>query len=1220
MYENYGQDNRVSTGYFARLKRFVCYQLIRGSRTWRRQVMRVSLTSIFMTFCMMQLSASGIAQQVTLKAKSTSVRQVFMAINKQTGYHYVWSARDVDPNTKITVDIVQKPLDQALVSILNNLDLGYEIDNKTIVIKEKSRVSSSNMANRVMALDDIQQKQVSGRIVDAQGKPVRGVSIRVKGTELGTVTDEQGYFKFNQTVDAGQKLECSCLGYKPMEVTASTNMGTIVLQDLSAEVEAVDIVINTGYQKISKERAAGSFSQVTAKDMEGRLQTGLLDRVEGLVPGMSMVQNSASPQNTKNSLGIEVRGRSTINAQGAPLVVVDGMPYEGDLTALNPNDIETVTVLKDASAASIYGVRSSNGVIVVVTRMGKEGPARIDYSNTLSFRGLPNRSYLNKMSSAELVDFQKEMFNYRSGDYNAIDPRKSMNDVYGILYKKKGGVISEEEMELELDVYRNRDRYSSMDEFLNTVRFDQQHNLALSGGVDRYSYHYSLNYTQPGDYNKGRATNKGIGFNIKNNFKLTDWVTLRANILGKNQQREGNIGFDYYNNYIGGKASYFLLRNEDGSPGQWFNNKSQYEIDRLNGLGLQDETYRPIEQNEYKHEKFYNKYINLNFGANFKIIKGLDFDLSYQSERTEGYNGTLSREQFWEVASMVNDATQMVEGGAKYNIPKGGQFSERRNDINSYTLRGQLNYQNRFSDIHEIIAIAGAERREIKDRFTDIYKYGYDESSLVYKGINEENYGVMLRNTEALFNSYTMTKKEKGFQELVDRFVSFYANASYTYNRKLTLSGSIRMDQSNLFGTDIKNQYKPLWSVGALYRLPELNLDFLDKWSARMTYGVNGNVPKETGPYLISKVDDRLNPYTGELQSSITTPPNPLLRWERTNVFNFGLDFSMWNNRLGATIDLYSKKTEDLLGNSALDPTLGWSNVLMNYGNMRNNGIEVGLTGQILKRADFSWTGALNFAYNNNKITKLYVSQNTPYSYYSTTQNRVGVAMGSIYSIDYAGLNEEGLPMARKADGTLVGSTQQLTAEDLIYSGTTIAPYNASLSNNVRYKNFSLNFMFIFNGGHVMRGVHPEFLSKYAELNYNSNFDRTWLNYWKQPGDELKNPEMAPKFVSAASGNMSDIYNSAQLFIQKADYIKLRDVSLSYTLPQEWIARTKLNHVRITGQIQNVWRWAANKDNLDPEVWSGYSMFNDAQNKLITIPTRGVLTPTIYNLGISVGL
>ncbi|ULT26290.1 TonB-dependent receptor plug domain-containing protein [Sphingobacterium sp. E70] len=358
------------------------------------------------------------------------------------------------------------------------------------------------------------------------------------------------------------------------------------------------------------------------------------------------------------------------------------MPYEGDLTAINPNDIASITVLKDASAASIYGVRSSNGVIVITTKIGTAGKTKVDYSNTLSFRGLPSRKYLNQMSSSELVDFQKQMFNYRSGDYAAIDPRKSMNDVYRILYNHKGGVISEAEMEKQLDVYRNRDRFSQMEEFLNTTRFDQQHNLAISGGSDRYTYHYSINYTQPGDYNKGRATNKELGFSLKNNFRVTDWFNFRANILGKNQNREGDIGFNFYDNYIGfnekyvgTKASYFLLRNEDGSPAQWYGSKSQFEIDRLNGLGLEDETYIPLNHVSAVHEKFYNKYINFNFAANFKIIKGLDFDLSYQNERTEGYKGTINRKNAQSVAGMVNDATQIGKDGViKRNIPQGGQF------------------------------------------------------------------------------------------------------------------------------------------------------------------------------------------------------------------------------------------------------------------------------------------------------------------------------------------------------------------------------------------------------------------------------------------------------------------------------------------------------------------------------------------------------------------
>ncbi len=1162
----------------------------------------IAYKTILMSCCLLHVGAKTYGQDVSIQEKSVSLRKVFSEINKQTGYSYVWAATTIDPDTKVNLTVKKESLGNALGKLLDDLDLDFEIKGKIIVVHEKSQQTQRSITNQLMT--------VKGFIVDYNNRPLQGATIRVKGVPKGTVTDQHGHFEING-VSLNSFLDITMVGFAPLTIAAKSDLGTITLRALDEQLQEVNITVNTGYQKISKERVAGSIAQVTAKDMEGRLQPNLLDRIDGLLPGLNLVRNTSSPQNSKNNLGIEVRGRSTINAQAAPLIVVDGMPFEGDLTAINPNDIASITVLKDASAASIYGVRSSNGVIVIATKIGSAGKTKIDYSNTLSFRGLPSRSYLNQMSSAELVNFQKEMFNYRSGDYAVIDPRKAMNDVYRILYDRKGGVISEEEMEKRLDVYRNRDRFSQMDKFLNTTRFDQQHNLAISGGSDRYTYHYSLNYTQPGDYNKGRATNKELGFSLKNNFKFTDWFSLRANVLGKNQNREGDIGFNFYDNYMGGKASYYLLENEDGSPAQWYSSKSQFEIDRLNALGLEDETYIPLNHVAAIHEKFYNKYLNLNFAANFKIIKGLDFDMSYQSERTEGYNGTLNRKNAQSVVGMVNDATQIGKDGAiKRNIPQGGQFAEQRNDVNSYTLRGQFNYQNNIQGKHEIVAIAGAERRQINNRYTNIYKYGYDENSLVYKGINEELFGIQIQNTQALFNSYTISKKETGFKDLVDRFVSFYANGSYTYDRKLTLSGSIRMDQSNLFGTNIKNQYKPLWSIGALYHLPRIDWEPLDRWSVRATYGVNGNVPKDNGPYLISRVNNNLNYFNGEMQAYIDSPPNPLLRWERTKVFNVGFDFSLFKDRLTATLDIYNKKTSDLLGNTPLDPTLGWDMVLLNYADMQNSGIELGLNGKMIQRENFSWNSTVNFSYNKNKITNLYVEQNTPYYYYYAPQNRVGIPMGSLYSIDYAGLNDKGRPLARKADGSLVETTQKLTVDDLIYEGTTVPPYTVSFRNGFKYKDLTLSFMFIFNGGHVMRGVHPEFLSKYAELNYNNNFDKLWLNYWKNPGDE-SNPDIAPAFVSAASGNISDIFNAAHKFVQKADYIKLRDISLSYNLPAQWIAPTKLSYVRLIGQVLNAWRWVANKDNLDPEVWAGYST--------VTSPSRGIQAPIIYNLGVSVG-
>lgn len=1222
MYNNYGKYNRREDAYTNEFKEYAFCDLFRSRKLWKKMIMRVSLTIFSMTFLLVQLSATGLAQQVTIKKGETSLRQVFLTINKQTGYHYLWAAKDVNPQTKVNVALKNESLADALQHILAPLQLTYAIDNKTIVITEIAKLNKSNTQTLTGSgnnMGKLQQQPVSGRVLDNNGKPVRGVTVRIKGSKIGSTSDADGYFRFVSNGLQDQQIEITCLGYEELVLNAKADMGNLVLKTKDAQLDEIAVVVNTGYQKISKERAAGSFSQVTAKDMEGRLQTNFLERVEGLLPGMSLNlnQNKDNPQNKNNSVGLEVRGRSTLNAEAAPLIVLDGMPFEGDLTALNPNDIETMTVLKDASAASIYGVRSSNGVIVITTKIGKEGPARIDYSNTLSLTGLPSLTYLNRMNSSELVDFQKEMFNYRSGDYAGLDPRKAMNDVYLALYEHKGGKISEAELESQLDVFRNRDRRSQMDEFLNSHRFDQQHSLSLSGGTDRYKYSYSLNYTQPGDYNKNRPVNKSIGFNIRNSIKVTDWMNVNVNLLGKNQKQDGNTGFNFYNQYLGGKASYYLLRNADGSEAQWYNNKSQFEIDRLNSLGLVDETFIPIQEVNNTHTNFYNKYLNINIGANFKLMKGLSFDVSYQNERTEGYNGRTYAANAYNtddavyVGRDVNDATQIDKNNViRRNVPLGGQFSERRLDINSYTVRGQLNYETLFADKHEINVIAGAERRAINSRYTDIYKYGYDPSSLVYKGINEELFGLNIQNTQALFNSFTLLKKEEGFQDLVNRYVAFYANGSYTYDRNLTLSGSVRIDQSNLFGTDIKNQYKPLWSVGALYRMPNFDQSWLNRWAVRMTYGINGNVPKGSGPYLISKVNTNLNPYNSELQAYIDTPPNPSLRWERTDVFNFGIDFALLSNRLSGSIDLYNKKTADLLGPTAVDPTLGWTQVNLNYGNMRNRGIELALNSKILKKEKFGWDATLNMSYNKNEITHLYVQQNTVAYYYNEPQNRVGKPVGSLYSIDYAGLDSKGAPLARKQDGTLINNTQQLSVNDLIYNGTTVPPYTVALRNGFNYKDFSLNFMLIFNGGHVMRTVHPEMLTKLAELNYNSNFDKLWLDYWKKPGDE-SNPDLAPAFTSAASGNISDIYNAADKFVEKADYIKLRDISLSYTLPSKVIARTPLRYVRVTGQVMNAWRWAANSHNLDPEVWAGYKPL---------LVSRGVLSPVTYNFGLSIGI
>ena len=366
-----------------------------------------------------------------------------------------------------------------------------------------------------VALTEQQASQyIKGTVLDENNEPVVGANVVIKGTSNGTVTDVNGKFSLN--VREGQTIVVSFIGYVSQEITVSGKKQYTV--DLEPESQLIDEVIVTGYQTISKERAAGSFSIVNQKDMEDKLQTNILDRMEGMVAGMKV--NGSTP---------EIRGISTLNANKTPLYVVDGIPYEGSLDAINPSDIVNVTVLKDASAASIYGAQSANGVIVITTRSGEQGKPKVRYNGSIKFEPLPDRDYMNLMSSAELVDLQKVLFNCYHNTYDPTSPSFT-NEVYDLLYRNEAGELSDSELESQLDVYRNRDRYDQIkDEFVRRSNTTHQHNLSISGGSDIYKYALSANFQQNLPHAKEQKTNR-YGFNFKNQFDffngcMSTWVS-----------------------------------------------------------------------------------------------------------------------------------------------------------------------------------------------------------------------------------------------------------------------------------------------------------------------------------------------------------------------------------------------------------------------------------------------------------------------------------------------------------------------------------------------------------------------------------------------------------------------------------------------------------------------------------------------------------------------
>ena len=1165
-------------------------------KRYKKNLMMMKCCIVFVFLFSLNLSANVYSQKnmVSLDLSDVSVEQFVKAVKQQTEQRFMYNSKLVNKAGKVSVKVKDMELEEVLKMVLEKVNLEFEFYNNVILIRAKGEQPAMQ-----------EKRLIKGIVKDDKGLPLPGVTVLVKGTMTGVATDIDGKVELQSDRDTPVVLVFSFVGMQNKEITVGAQQQEVNVV-LESEAENLDEVIVTGYQKISKERATGSFSVVTAKDYKGKMETDIMSRIEGLVTGLVNYNKQVS-----------IRGVSTVYGNRDPLYVVDGVPYEGKIEAINPADVENISVLKDATAASIYGARAANGVIVITTRTGKSGKTRITYDGSVKFKPLPDLDYLKLMNSSQLVDLQVEGFEYYHTPYDNLNKRNALNEVTELLYMAEQGQIGETELQQKLNEYRNSNNKNQIkDQFLRTA-ITHQHNLSLTGGTEKNNYLISLNYYGNNPYEKNRSDER-IGFTLKENVKFFDWLSADFGVIGSFTKDSGKNGFDDINSagdrrttelslYTGG-ISYQMLRNDDGSPREWRKNKSDYELDRLESLGLLNERYIPLEELDRKHYKDKSSYYRLQVGFNVKIMEGLTVDLRYQTENTQIKDRQLYDKDSYYVRNMVNDATTVdaKTGEITQNIPSGGQLLQLEEDIYSYTMRGQVNFNRIFKEIHSVVALAGAERRLIRDTKTSVYKMGYDDHSLSYKPVNPNEMSP-ISGTEALSGSYNWVDWDWNyFEQDEDRYVSFYGNASYTYNNRYSVNGSIRVDQSNLFGTDPKYQYRPLWSVGASWFMASeefmQNVKWVDRLNLRLTYGINGNVSKESGPYLTVE-DYGYNNWTGDFSNNIKSPPNPELRWEKTAVTNIGVDFSILNSRLNGTIDYYIRKSTDLLGNRDTDPTLGWSSLKVNYGSLNNKGIEVALGSINISKPNFEWRTNLNFSYNKNKITKMKHSGTTVFSYVQGVVHTKGRPMYSLFSYKDAGLNpENGAPLVYDKDGKKVSNVGSI--DELKYSGTTRPPYTASLINRFRYKGLSLSFMFIYNGGHVLRDE----ISPYLTGSVTSNISKKAMNHWKKPGDE-KIKGIAPAMNRNASYTLKQVWYALDTHVIKGDYIKLRDVTLTYDLPKEWIRKFSLENMSVNCQVSNLWRWVANDSDLDPEAYTttGYGW-----------GSRTLPVPTTCTLGVSV--
>ncbi|WP_127131716.1 SusC/RagA family TonB-linked outer membrane protein [Pseudoflavitalea rhizosphaerae] len=1151
--------------------------------TSRPFMLAMKLTIVFLTAAFLQVHANAVSQSVTISGKNLSLKKVFSIIEQQTGYVVLANKKDLEATKPVTLSVFDLPLQHLLNLVLKDQPVNYRFDGTTIVLSRKKE------NNPLPGQLNVYQTgtSVDGSVYDADGHPVQGASVRILPLDKGMITTQYGIFSILNVPAGTYTLEVSFVGcdVHRQKITVPPNgiyrVGRIVLKRINTSMDAVEVVV-TGYQTLPKDRATGSFSTVSSEILSTRVEPGLMTRLEGLVPGLFSKPNGQ----------INIRGLATLYGETQPLIVVDGYPYEGNINYLNPDDILSVNVLKDAAAASIYGTRAANGVIVITTRLGSARQTRINYNSTLFITPKPDASYLQLMNSGEIVDHQRDLFNKFHTPYNPTLLRYAMPKVTEALYQFEQGEITQAELDVTLNALKGRNGLSQIEDMMMQSKLTHKHSLSVSGGNDRNQYSLNLNYIGDRAYTI-KTNSENINISLNNKAQIFSWLSADAGVFVNFTENKSAAvsATGLYRN-----MPYEILKDKNGNYVPWNYLKSQSEIERLKDLGLLDETYNPLQELGRYDIRSNSNYARVQGGFNVRFSKALNLEVKYQTERGSGFSKNYAGPDSWRTANMINNATQIVNGEIIKNIPDGGQINETRSSSRSYTARAQLNFDKKFGRDHQLTAIAGTERRAIVNAYTSVHRLGYNDNNQVFLPV-DYNIIANLTNTQSIEGTYNYRYNDNNdFNEDENRYTSFYGNAGYNLKGKYNLSGSIRVDDSNLWGTDPRYRHLPNWSVGASWRISKENfmdrLIWLNNLNIRTTYGTGGNVARNSGPYLIASSGYFYE--TDNIATNIIQPPNSMLRWEKTTTTNFGLDYAILNNRISGSFDYYIRKTTDLLGEKPVDPTNGFQTALINYGSLSNKGFEIALNTVNIDQKDFSWNSRLSFSHNKNKMTEIAASSETIYGYVNGFgTNRKGYAMNALFNFRSAGLDPtNGTPMVYDKDGNIVKNYDQTGAivanmmdvNGLVYAGTMDPTYTVGFMNSIRFKKFTLTMMIIANGGNVFRDAIP---SLNNDFRVSRNQDRRVLNYWKKPGDEsLKDVQPAPDLKNTGGVYLDYIWFSTDANTMKADYVKVRNIGLNYDFASHINRFVKINAAKVLFQVQNPFSWFSNDRNLDPEAYS----------------------------------
>ena len=1061
------------------------------------------------------------------------------------------------------------------------------------------------------------QTKVTGVVTSSEdGQPVTGVSVKVVGTTVGALTNLDGVFTIT-VPNLNSRLQFTYIGMLPKTVKASAQMKVV----LEPDSKVLGEVVVTGMQKMDKRLFTGSTSKIDAA--KSRLD-GVADvsrSLEGRVAGVS-VQNVSGTFGTAPK--IRVRGATSIYGSSKPLWVVDGVIMEdvtevnadalssGDaatlissaIAGLNADDIESFQILKDGSATSIYGARAMGGVIVVTTKKGKAGTTRINYTGEFTMRLKPDYGNFNIMNSQEQMGIYKEMEadglisfgrTYRASDsgvygkmYHLINTYNPATG-YGLANTQAAmyGYLREAEM-------RNTNWFDEL--FSNAI--SSNHSVSLSTGTDKAQLYTSFSYMNDPGWSKQSKVQR-YTFNVNALYNLSKKVSV--NLIGNaayRQQRSPGAANQHADGVTGE-----VSRDFDINPYSYAINSSR----ALDPNTFYMRNYAPFNiHNELATN--YNDYdvIDTKVQAELKYKPITKVELAvlgaYKFSTTTQANRIMEGSNMARAFRAMDDATMRDNNPWLYTdpaqpnskpfsvLPKGGFYRETKYKMNSWDFRATASYNDVYANDHIVNVFGGMEVNNT-DRSRSYFNGVGMQYDMGFLGDYDYRYFKQASEENSLYywlsNSY-------------GREVSFFGTATYSWKGRYTLNGTVRYEGSNRLGKARSARWLPTWNVSGAWNVHEeawfakTFKDVLSHATLKASYSLTGDKPAVTNSQIIIESTNIWRPFASDKESGLEVYrfANPDLTYEKKHELNLGVDLGFFKNRINVTLDWFTRNNFDLIGPKVTNGTKGEVSQYMNVASMRSHGEEFAITSKNFVGKDFQWTTDFIFSHVKTKVTSLDTRKRIIDMITGSGFAKEGYAYRSLFSMDYRGLTSSGIPTFINQKGDLVTSNidfQSYELGNLVYEGPTDPTFTGSLGNVFSYKGLHLNIFATYAFGNKMR-LDPAFSSYYSDLNA---MPKEFKNRWTIAGDEAFTdvPAIADLRQIQADSRLNrayNAYNRSTARVAKGDFIRMKEISLSYDFPQRWISYLHLNTVNLKLQATNLFLIYSDKklNGQDPEFFN----------------------------------